>query len=446
LKFPILKACNFYQLCGMLAFYGLFTIGILLFLVISKKASPVVALILVPLITAMAAGFGSELSAMVGEGLKGIAPTAVMFVFAILFFGVLLDAGTFEPIISRTLKIAGNDPVKITVATALLAMIVHLDGSGATTFLIVIPALLPVYDAMGMKRLTLATIVALAAGTMNILPWGGPTIRAAASLKVEVMDLFFPLMIPVIIGLFTVMGIAFYLGKKEKKRLGIQLKNPADVSVAPEKDKNLIRPKLFFLNLALILVAITTMMAAWAPPYVVFMLAFAIAITINYPKMEEQRQRIDAHAKAALLMASILFGAGVFTGVLKGTGMMDAMATGIAAVLPQQLGIQLPLITGILAMPASLLFDPDSFYFGMLPLLASTAETFGSPGIQVGQAAILGQMTTGFAVSPLTGSTFLLIGLAGVELGEHQLKTIPWAFLITLVMLSVSILMGIIIV
>jgi CitMHS family citrate-Mg2+:H+ or citrate-Ca2+:H+ symporter len=143
-------------------------------------------------------------------------------------------------------------------------------------------------------------------------------------------------------------------------------------------------------------------------------------------------------------MASILFGAGVFTGVLKGTGMMDAMAGGISALLPQALGMQLPLITGILAMPASLLFDPDSFYFGMLPLLANTAETFGSSGIQVGQAAILGQMTTGFAVSPLTGSTFLLIGLAGVDLGEHQLKTIPWAFLITLVMLSVSILMGII--
>jgi CitMHS family citrate-Mg2+:H+ or citrate-Ca2+:H+ symporter len=441
-----LKDWNFFQLCAMLGFYGLLTIGVLLFLVISKKASPVVALILVPLITGLAAGFGSELSAMVGEGLKGIAPTTVMFVFAILFFGVLMDAGTFDPIISRTLKLAGNDPVKITLATAFLAMLVHLDGSGATTFLIVIPALLPVYDAMGMKRLTLATIVAIAAGTMNILPWGGPTIRAATSLKVEVMDLFFPLMIPVIIGLLTVLCISFYLGKMEKKRLGKEMIKMAEGNDVQEKDNKLIRPKLFYFNLSLILFAITTMMAAWVPPYVVFMLAFAIAITVNYPKMEDQRHRIDAHAKSALLMASILFGAGVFTGVLKGTGMMDAMAGGISALLPQALGMQLPLITGILAMPASLLFDPDSFYFGMLPLLANTAETFGSSGIQVGQAAILGQMTTGFAVSPLTGSTFLLIGLSGVDLGEHQLKTIPWAFLVTLVMLSVSILMGVIIV
>jgi len=439
-----LKDSNFYQLCGMLAVYGLLTIGILLFLVISKKASPVVALILVPLVTGLAAGFGTELSAMVGEGLKGIAPTAVMFVFAILFFGVLMDAGTFDPIISKTLKLAGNDPVKITIATAFLAMLVHLDGSGATTFLIVIPALLPVYDAMGMKRLTLATIVALSAGTMNILPWGGPTIRAASSLKVEVMDLFFPILIPVVVGLFTVLVISIYLGRREKSRLGDGLSTIEVLDHASKKEKSLIRPQLFYFNLALILIAITVMMAAWAPPYVVFMLAFAIAITVNYPKMEEQRLRIDAHAKSALLMASILFGAGVFTGVLKGTGMMDAMAGGISSLLPQALGMQLPLITGVFAMPASLLFDPDSFYFGMLPLLANTAETFGASGIQVGQAAILGQMTTGFAVSPLTGSTFLLIGLAGVDLGEHQIKTIPWAFLVTLVMLSVSILMGVV--
>ncbi|MFD2202010.1 CitMHS family transporter [Shivajiella indica] len=429
----------------MLAFLGLLTIVLLLLLVISKKASPVVALILVPVLTGLLAGFRGELAEMMGEGLKSIAPTGVMFVFAILFFGVLMDAGTFKPIISRLLRFAGNDPVKIAIATAILAMLIHLDGSGAVTFLVVIPAMVPIYDQLGMRRITLASIVALSAGTMNILPWGGPTIRAATALNVPVTDLFNPIIIPVLGGLVAVLFISAYFGKKEKRLLNSQdIESYTIESPRADEFDELARPKLFYVNVLLIILAIVALIAGWAPPYVIFMLGFVIAITINYPKVEEQKKRIDAHAKEAMLMASILFAAGCFTGILKGTGMIDAMALTVEQILPVQVGRQLPLLTGLVSMPASLLFDPDSFYFGILPLLASTAETFQVSGIEVGQAAIMGQMTTGFAVSPLTGSTFLLIGLAGVDLGEHQLKTIPWAFLVTLIILVLAILMGII--
>lgn len=426
----------------MLGLLGVLTIAVLLFLIISKKTSAVVALILVPVVAGIVAGKFQELPAMISSGLISIAPTGVMFVFAILFFGVLMDAGTFQPIISRLLKLAGNDPVKIALATAALAMMVHLDGSGAVTFLVVIPALLPIYDQMGMNRLTLASIVALSAGTMNVLPWGGPTIRAASALEISVTDLFNPLLIPFLVGLATVFGIAFYIGKKQRDTIhSVELSNVQEVDSDQKMKLPLWR---FWINIALILLAILTIVMAWAPPYVVFMIAFGLALLINFPKVSDQKERVDAHAKEALLMASILFAAGCFTGILKGSGMMEAMASGIQTILPEFLGRQLPLLTGILAMPASLVFDPDSFYFGILPLLASTAETFQVSGIEVGQAAILGQMTTGFPVSPLTGSTYLLIGLAGVDLGDHQKKTIPLAFLVTLVMLFVSVLIGVI--
>ena len=426
----------------MLALLGLLTILLLLFLVITKKASPVIALILIPVLTGVLAGKSVELPAMIGDGLQAIAPTGVMFVFAILFFGILLDAGTFQPIIDRLLKIAGNDPIKIALATAVLAMLIHLDGSGAVTFLVVIPALAPIYDQLGMKRITLACIVALSAGTMNMVPWGGPTIRAATALNVPVTELFNPMVIPLLTGLATVFGIAFFLGKSEKTRLGIQIES--SFSTETTALNPLHRPKLFWINVLLILMAITSIILSWAPPYVVFMIAFALALLINFPKVEEQKKRIDTHAKEAMLMASILFAAGCFTGILKGSGMMEAMAGTVQTILPEQLGRQLPLLTGLVAMPASLLFDPDSFYFGILPLLSTTATTFGASSLEVGQAAILGQMTTGFPISPLTGSTFLLVGLAGVELGDHQKKTIPLAFLVTLVMLLVSVLLGII--
>lgn len=422
----------------MLAGLGILTILLLLFLVMTKKASPVVALILVPVVTALLGGFRLEIDNFITDGIKSIAPTGVMFIFAILFFGILTDAGTFRPIVDRLLKIAGKDPARITVATALLAMIVHLDGSGAVTFLVTIPAFLPMYDALQIKRSTLACIVALAAGTMNILPWGGPTIRAATALEVSVTELFNPIVIPVIIGLITVLIIAYIMGKKERKDLEIDI----NLDESSKENRDLERPHLFWLNIVLILTSVGTLLSGLAPPHVIFMLAFTLAISINYPNLKEQAERVNAHAKAAMLMASILFAAGCFTGILKGSGMIDAMAEASVSFIPPWIGNHLAVITGVISMPASLLFDPDSFYFGILPLLSTTAEQFGGEAIQVGQAAIMGQMTTGFPVSPLTGSTYLLIGLTGVDLGDHQRKTIPYAFLVTMVILIVALIIG----
>nr|WKN39262.1 citrate:proton symporter [Tunicatimonas sp. TK19036] len=427
----------------MLALLGILTIALLLFLVMTRKASPVVALIVVPVITALLGGFTTEIFTFITEGIQAISTTGVMFIFAILFFGILTDAGTFRPIIHRLVKAAGNDPARVAVATALLAMIVHLDGSGAVTFLVTVPALLPLYDALHIPRTTLATVVALAAGTMNILPWGGPTLRAASALEVPVTELFNPLLIPVVVGLVTVLVLAYFMGKKARSQANLtDIPQLEHQKTGDEETNSLERPRLFWFNMALILISVAALVSGFAPPHVIFMIAFAIAISVTYPNLKMQGERVNAHAKAALLMASILFAAGCFTGILKGSGMIDAMAAAAVNYIPTPVGNHLALITGLLSMPASLLFDPDSFYFGILPLLATTATHFQGEAIEVGRAAILGQMTTGFPVSPLTGATFLLIGLTGVDLGDHQRKTIPYAFLITLIILLVSLLIG----
>lgn len=426
----------------MLALLGFITVIVLLALIMTKKASPLIALIAVPAVMALIGGFGLEIGKFITDGIKNISPTGVMFIFAILFFGILTDAGTFDPIINKILKVVGKDPIKIALGTALLAMCVHLDGSGAVTFLVAIPAMLPLYNALGMRKTTLATIVALAAGTMNMLPWGGPTIRAATALKVPVTELFNPMLIPLLAGLITVFVIAYFLGKQEKIRLGKMENANLDVNIEREFDEEkarLARPKLFWVNIASIVLAITLLVQGKLPPQVIFMFAFVISLMINYPNVKDQKERVDAHAKEALMMASILFAAGAFVGILQGSGMIKAMASATVSIIPISLGKYIPIITGVIAMPASLVFDPDSFYFGVLPILSEAAKTFGVNALSVGRAAIVGQMTTGFPISPLTGSTFLLIGLAGVELGEHQKKTIPYAFLVSMVMLAVAV-------
>ena len=192
----------------------------------------------------------------------------------------------------------------------------------------------------------------------------------------------------------------------------------------------------------LIVAAILCLLFSGFAPAVVFMVFYVLATVINYPKVKDSKERVDAHAKSCLMMCSVLFAAGCFTGIMKGTGMITAMASALVAIIPQTLGQFFPLIVGIIATPASLLFDPDSFYYGVLPVLAETAQGFGVAAADVGRSAILGQMTLGFPISPLTASTFLLIGLSGVELGEHQKKTLPLAWLVSIIMLVVAIITG----
>jgi len=427
----------------MLALLGFLIIGVFLFLIMTNRLSVLIALVLVPTVFALIGGFGLEMGDMMLEGIIKVAPTGIMIVFAVLYFGLMIDTGLFNPMISKMLRLVKGDPLKVVVGTAIVTMLVSLDGDGASTFMITITALLPLYKRLKMNPLILSGVVALGAGVMNLAPWGGPTARAMTTFNADSSQLFNPVIPAMIAGIVWVLASAFWLGKKERQRLGvIELEEHVQGFTEHAAALEAKGPRLFWFNLALTILLLIALIKVWLPLPILFIVAFVIALLVNYPNPEEQQKRLLSHANNVLIVSTMIFAAGIFTGILTGTKMIDGMASAMVSIIPESLASYLPVLVAVTSMPLSLVFTPDAYYFGVLPIISQTASNFGIDPIEIGRAAILGQMTTGFPLSPLTASTFILVGLAGVNLGDHQRFIFKWAFGTTIVMTIVALITG----
>ena len=178
----------------MLVILGFTMILTFMVLIMTRRLTPMVALILVPTIFGLFAGAGLGLGDMIIESIGDLAPTAALLMFAIMFFGIMIDVGLFDPLIRFITRFLGNDPAKVVLGTAILAGAVSLDGDGSTTFIITTSAMLPIYLRLGMSPVVLTCVAGLMNGTLNIVPWGGPTVRAASALGVSPTDIFVPML------------------------------------------------------------------------------------------------------------------------------------------------------------------------------------------------------------------------------------------------------------
>ncbi|PKB13452.1 CitMHS family citrate-Mg2+:H+ or citrate-Ca2+:H+ symporter [Novosphingobium kunmingense] len=408
-------------------------------LIMMKRLSAIVALILVPIIFAVVAaalvgGFGiGDLGSMMMDGVKELAPTGVMLVFAILYFGLMIDVGLFDPMIGSIVRLVHGDPVRVLVGTAVLALIVSLDGDGATTYMITTAAMLPLYRHLKMDVRMLACVVIMAGAVMNILPWGGPTARVMSALKLEAGEVFVPLIPAMGATALWVLFVAYRFGLKERARLArlpaeaIDEDASADEIIAEDSHSHVEarRPGLFWFNFALTAGLLMALILGAMPLAVLFMISFAIAITVNYPNLSQQRDRLAAHAGNALAVAGLVFAAGIFTGILSGTKMVDAMSASVIAAIPASWGPYMAPITAVISAPFTFFISNDAFYFGMLPILAEAGAHYGVTAAEIGRASLVGQQV--HLLSPLVASTYLLVGFVGIEFGEHQKFTLKWA-------------------
>lgn len=403
------------------ALAGFLMVAVFTALIMSGRLAPAPALILTPLAFGLLAGHGTDMGPMAVEGLREVAPTGVMLLFAILTFSILTGAGLFDPLVRAIVRRAGGDPLKVSLGASALAAVISLDGDGSTTYLITCAAMLPLWRRLGMNPLHLACLLMLVSGVMNLSPWGGPTGRAAAALQLDVSAVFLPLLPAMAAGLAAVFALATVLGLSERRRLGVLDLPEAEAEREAEGARV---PRLRQMLNLLILAALMAGLIAPAfgvktlPLPVLMMTAFALALTLNHPRPADQAAQVAAHAPAALSVASLIFAAGVLTGVLKGTGMVDAMSSALVAAIPEALGPHLAPAVAAASLPGTFFLSNDAFYFGMLPVLAEAGAAHGIAPADMARAALMGQPF--HLLSPLVPSTWLLVGLIRVEMGAHQ--------------------------
>ncbi|MFC9962478.1 CitMHS family transporter [Streptomyces nigra] len=469
----------------MLTILGFAMIATFLVLIMMKKMSPIAALVLIPAAFCVFVGKGAKLGDYVIDGVTGLAPTAAMLMFAIVYFGVMIDVGLFDPIVRGILRFCKADPMRIVVGTAVLAAIVSLDGDGSTTFMITVSAMYPLYKRLKMSLVVMTGVAAMANGVMNTLPWGGPTARAATALKVDAGDVFVPMIPALAVGLVAVIGLAYVLGVRERRRLGtlaldevlVTEKETETVLVgaggtgtpdspapgggsgtttgttttgsddagderfaALDPDRPTLRPRLYWFNALLTVVLLTAMIMELLPIPVLFLLGAALALSVNFPHIPDQKARLAAHADNVLNVSGMVFAAAVFTGVLQGTGMVDHMATWMVDVIPEAMGPHMALVTGVLSLPLTYFMSNDGFYFGVLPVLAEAGAAHGVTPLEMARASLVGQPL--HMSSPLVPAVYVLVGMAKVEFGDHTRFVVKWAAATCLVILGAGILFG----
>ena len=430
----------------MVAVVGFAMIICIVALLLKGKMSPIVVLTVIPAVAALILGHGPvEIADFIKEGVKTTTNNGILFIFSVIYFGVMSDTGMFDVIVNFLVKKAGNNVIAVTVATAIIATIAHLDGTTATTVLITIPALFPVYKAMKIDAKILLCLTGACMGVMNLLPWGGPVARAATVLSMDANDLWH-ILIPIqIVGLIFNIVVAVLLGMLAIKQGAGAGKGEKVEQDQKTKDEEIAlrRPKLLIFNLALTIALIAVLSAGLVTSYVAFMIALSLALAVNYPNLKTQDKLVKKHAPAALIISATLFSAGAMVGIFDGTGMLTEMANAIMSIIPGFLGQFIHIIFGILALPLGLCIGTDAYFYGIMPLVMQVGETYGVASLSTALTMVIGK-NLALMVSPLVPATYLAIGLTDVELKDHMKFSIPIYWGISIVMLVIGVILGIV--
>ena len=433
---------------------GFLMICIIVWALIQSKTNPVPIFVIVPIVAALLCGFTPvQIFGFIKAGVSKTWSTAVLFIFSIVYFSMMGDVGLFDPMVNWLVKKAGSNIMMVTIATACIAVIAHLDGALASTLLITIPAMLPIYKKLHIRPVVLCCIIGAAMSIMNLVPWGGPVARTGVVLNADVNALWKELIPMQGVGLVILLIFAGYMGLVEKRRgAGVnptgeaalldESLNGADSTATEAEVEAMKRPKLLWVNALITAMVIGLLCFTKIPLYGAFMFGLALALIINFPGAKAQGKAIKMHADTALTMPMILLASGVFLGVLSGTKMMGEMAKMMITLVPGALGGHLQDIFGVLGVPIGMLLGTDSYFFGLVPLAIGVGEKFGVQAHDMAMAMLIAK-NYGVLVTPHAATTFLCCGLAGVEIKDLLKFCAPRLWVMSLISLACAAVLGI---
>jgi CitMHS family citrate-Mg2+:H+ or citrate-Ca2+:H+ symporter len=419
----------------MLVMATVFLLAVLLVLILKSNFLPGNIMALLPIAVALIIGTGfSSTMEFVHEGISDVLVIAALLIFATIYFGVMADAGLFEPIINRMLRhrFIGKSVFSVTAITALIAVITSLDGQGISALMITVPPMLIVFDKLKISRALMGLIFCTVLTTMNLLPWAGPMARTAAVLGLDDVMILYRKIVPVqAVSLISSFVILYFASRAEQKR-GLFI--PAgDLQLtgqlaASEKTKALQRPKLFWINLIITIILLASLFIG-VPSYIAFLLGCAIVLPLNYRTAKEQNARIKAHAGDLLVNVYTVIGAGALLGIMDGTGMFNALASAIVSVIPSQLNSVIHIVVGLFITPLSWLLNADAMIYGIMPVLVDVGTQYGVSPDTVAAMVVVGRCLGG-GMCLTTASTHLGLALIGINYRDTFKAIFHWVLLL----------------
>ncbi|MEW1583487.1 CitMHS family transporter [Streptomyces microflavus] len=426
----------------MLAVLGFATLGSFMLLVMRKYLSAFTAIMLTPIAAALVAGKGSQLGDMVMNGLETVAPTAVLLLFAVLYFGLMMEAKLFDPVSRLIIKASKGDPVRICVGTAVLSLCVALDGDGTTSYMIVCSAFLPIYRRLGMNPLIVATIAAMSLGTISgTTPWGGAATRGISVLHLDATEYFIHMIGPMALTSLAIIAVAYWLGLRERRKIDPEAVAAYKLEIESGEALSTARAdwRIWF-NAGLTVLLMVLLILQVAELVVLFMIAFVIALIVNIHVISEQQELIKRQSVNAVPVVMLVLGAGVFTGVMTDAGMIKAMADAALSIVPDSMGNIIPLFTAVLALPLGFFMSNDAYWFGVVPVLAESAAHYGIDPNEIARAGAIGQIL--HMMGPTSAPLWVLLGLVKADLGEFQKHALRWGILVSIAYIGFALLTG----
>lgn len=416
----------------MTTMVGFLMLAVIVVLLLTNKTSIIPVFGIIPIIAALILGYGlKDIQGFMNDGFKSVLNTIILFSFAVMFFSLLSDVGMFDVIVNRVMKYLGNNVLAVLYVACFVTMISHLDGSGATTALVTIPTMLPIFKKMKIRPACIVFVMSIMSGAMNITPWCASMLRVTSVTGLDAQVLWRYLApvqaFAIVCGLLFMIPIAAIEKKNgagmtdvEFAALKASLDQPAKVSVS--------KPVLVF-DLALTAVMVVGLLLGWFGTAIGFIVAFGLALVVNFKTTKEQGGKIKQYGGPAINMVMTIIAIGVLVGVMNGTGMIEGMTNAILAVLPESLGKHLCFVVSLFVVPINTIIGSDNVYFALTPIMQSLVSTYGVTDLALATSIVV-PCALAANVTLIGASPYLALGLADVTMGEHLKYSFKWIWLL----------------